>query len=240
MMPTQRDLDALQDLKERVLQANLELPRRGLVTYTWGNVSGINEERTLVVIKPSGVSYDDMKADDLVVVDMEGKVVQGDYKPSSDLATHLVLYAEFPACGGVVHTHSRMAASWAQAERDVPAMGTTHADYFFGDIPCTRRMTKEEIQESYEHNTGEVIIDVFRKRGIDPAAVPGVLVASHGPFTWGKTPEEAVHNSVVLEEVSAMAYQAEMLNPEHPGMQQDLLDKHYYRKHGANAYYGQK
>ncbi|MCF7942004.1 MAG: L-ribulose-5-phosphate 4-epimerase [Spirochaetia bacterium] len=232
-------MSSLKALKEQVLEANLELPKKGLITYTWGNVSGIDEQRERIVIKPSGVSYDAMTVSDLVVVDLTGKVLEGNYRPSSDLATHLVLYRAFPSCGGVTHTHSRMATSWAQAERDIPAMGTTHADYFYGDIPCTRTLTRREIEEAYELHTGEVIVSTFTSRGIDPAAVPGVLVASHGPFTWGTDAENSVHNSVVLEELAAMAYQSLMINPAQPRMAQVLLDKHYLRKHGAHAYYGQ-
>ena len=229
----------MNELKKRVLEANLELPRKGLVTYTWGNVSGIDRDKGLVVIKPSGVDYDGMSAEDMVVVDLEGNVVEGQYKPSSDLDTHLALYKAFPACQGIVHTHARNSTSWAQAGRDIPALGTTHADYFYGPIPCTRKMTPEEIAGSYELETGNVIIETFKERKIDPASVPAVLVNSHGPFTWGKSPEDAVHNSVVLEELAFMASSAVNLTPELPPMQQELLDKHYLRKHGKNAYYGQ-
>ena len=232
--------EELKALKERVLEANLELPRKGLVTYTWGNVSGITEDRTRVIIKPSGVSYDTMGIDDLVIVDMDGITLEGSYRPSSDLATHLVLYRDFPECRGIVHTHSRMATTWAQAEMDIPAFGTTHADYFYGDIPCTRRLTRDEIESAYEVNTGEVISETFRVRGIDPAAMPGVVVACHGPFTWGKSPEDAVHNAVVMEELAAMAYQTMLLSPGHDSIPSAMLDKHYLRKHGKDAYYGQK
>jgi len=227
----------LENLKKQVYEANMELPKRGLVTYTWGNVSGIDRESGLVVIKPSGVSYDGMTVEDMVVVDLDGNVVEGKWKPSSDTPTHLALYRAFPECGGVVHTHSRWATSFAQAGMAIPAMGTTQGDYFYGDIPCTRPMTDEEIAGEYEKETGNVIIETFA--GKDPAAVPGVLVYSHGPFAWGKDASDAVHNAVVMEEVAFMDYHALMLNPAHRDMQQSLLNKHYLRKHGANAYYGQ-
>ncbi|MGN0443981.1 MAG: L-ribulose-5-phosphate 4-epimerase [Acutalibacteraceae bacterium] len=227
----------LERLKEEVLKANLLLPQFGLVTFTWGNVSGIDREKGLVVIKPSGVEYDTMTADDMVVTDLDGNVVEGKYKPSSDTPTHVELYKAFPNIGGIVHTHSRWATSFAQAHRDIPALGTTHGDYFYGDIPCTRLMTAQEIDGEYEKETGKVIIETFKDK--DPDAIPAVLVASHGPFSWGKTPYEAVHNAVVLEEVSFMALQAMSLNPEIGKMQRELLDKHYLRKHGKNAYYGQ-
>lgn len=232
--------DELKELKKRVFAANLELPKRGLVTYTWGNVSGITKDRSRIVIKPSGVSYEDMAAADMVVVDVDGNTLDGDYRPSSDLATHLEFYKNFPECGGVVHTHSRMATSWAQSELDIPAFGTTHADYFYGDIPCTRQLTRDEIESDYEVNTGKVIVDTFTQREIDPVSIPGVLAACHGPFTWGKDPEEAVHNSVVLEELAAMAFNVMVLDPDHPSIPSVILDKHYLRKHGKNAYYGQK
>lgn len=227
----------LERLKEEVLKANLLLPQFGLVTFTWGNVSGIDREKGLVVIKPSGVEYDTMTADDMVVTDLDGNVVEGKYKPSSDTPTHVELYKAFPNIGGIVHTHSRWATSFAQAHRDIPALGTTHGDYFYGDLPCTRLMTAQEIGGEYEKETGKVIIETFKDK--DPDAIPAVLVASHGPFSWGKTPYEAVHNAVVLEEVSFMALQAIALNPEISRMQSELLDKHYLRKHGKNAYYGQ-
>ena len=227
----------LEELKRTVCEANLLLPKYGLVTFTWGNVSGIDRESGLVVIKPSGVPYDGMSPEDMVVVDLDGKTVEGRWKPSSDTATHVELYRAFPECGGIVHTHSRWATSFAQAGRCIPAMGTTHADYFYGDIPCTRPMTDEEIAGEYEKETGKVIVETFA--GLDPAAVPGVLVNSHGPFSWGKDAMEAVHNAVVMEEVAFMDFHALMLEPGSGNMQQTLLDKHYLRKHGANAYYGQ-
>ena len=228
----------LKRLKEQVCQANLLLPKHGLVTFTWGNVSGIDREKGLVVIKPSGVSYDDMKAEDMVVVELEtGKKVGGSLKPSSDTATHLELYKAFPNIGGIVHTHSRWATTFAQAGRGIMALGTTHGDYFYGEIPCTRKMTKAEIEGAYEKETGAVIIETFQ--GKDPNAMPAVLVYSHGPFAWGKDPMDAVHNAVVLEEVAFMNFHTLMLEPSMPPMQQELLNKHYLRKHGANAYYGQ-
>lgn len=227
----------LEELKEQVLQANLQLPKHDLVTFTWGNVSGLDRESGLVVIKPSGVSYDSMTAADMVVVDLDGKVVEGKWKPSSDTPTHVALYRAFPAMGGIVHTHSRWATTFAQAGRGIPAMGTTQGDYFYGEIPCTRPMTEEEIQGEYEKETGNVIIETFQ--GVDPMTIPAVLVYSHGPFTWGKDPVEAVHNAVVLEEVAFMDWHALVLNPAQGPMQQALLNKHYLRKHGPGAYYGQ-
>ncbi|MBO6054883.1 MAG: L-ribulose-5-phosphate 4-epimerase [Oscillospiraceae bacterium] len=227
----------LEQLKQCVLEANLLLPKHGLVTFTWGNVSGIDRTSGLVVIKPSGVDYEGMNAEDMVVVDLEGTVVEGKWKPSSDTATHLELYKAFPECGGIVHTHSRWATSFAQAGREIPALGTTHGDYFYGAIPCTRPMTDEEIQGEYEKETGTVIIETFS--GKNPADIPGVLVYSHGPFAWGKDPQNAVHNAVVMEEVAFMAFHAMALQPDLNPMQQTLLDRHYLRKHGKNAYYGQ-
>ena len=229
----------LDALKEAVCKANLDLPSYGLVTFTWGNVSGIDRERGLVVIKPSGVSYDDMGPEDMVVVDLEGRRVEGQWKPSSDTDTHVALYRAFPTLGGIVHTHSRWATTFAQAGRDIPAMGTTQGDYFYGSIPCTRLMTPEEIAGAYEAETGKVIIETFQSRRIDPAAVPAVLVQSHGPFAWGTSPADAVHNAVVLEEVAFMDFHALMLEPQRGSMQPELLDKHYLRKHGPGAYYGQ-
>ena len=229
----------LEELKKTVLEANLLLPKHGLVTFTWGNVSGIDRERGLVVIKPSGVEYEGMQAEDMVVVDLDGNRVEGRYKPSSDTPTHIALYKAFPALGGVVHTHSRWATSFAQAGRGIPAFGTTQGDYFYGEIPCTRKMTPAEIGGEYELETGNVIIDTFRSRRIDSAQVPAVLVHSHGPFAWGTDPMNAVHNAVVLEEVAFMAFHAMALTPDLPPMQQELLDKHYLRKHGPGAYYGQ-
>jgi L-ribulose-5-phosphate 4-epimerase len=229
----------LEELKKIVCEANLELPKYGLVTFTWGNVSAIDRETGLVVIKPSGVDYDGMQPEDMVVVDLDGKVVEGKYKPSSDTPTHVALYKAFPALGGIVHTHSRWATTFAQAKMDIPALGTTHGDYFYGSIPCTRLMTPAEIAGEYEKETGNVIIETFRARNVDAAQVPAVLVASHGPFAWGKNAKDAVHNAVVLEEVAVMALNAMQLNPGLGAMQQELLDKHYLRKHGKNAYYGQ-
>lgn len=228
----------LEELKEKVLKANLMLPKHGLVTFTWGNVSGIDREKGLIVIKPSGVEYDEMKAEDMVVVSLEsGERAEGKYKPSSDTPTHIELYRAFEDLGGIVHTHSRWATSFAQAGIGIQPMGTTHGDYFYGEIPCTRAMTEKEIKGEYEKETGTVIIETFK--GIDPLSVPAVLVKSHGPFAWGKDCFEAVHNAVVLEEVAFMNYHALSLNPEAGAMQRALLDKHYLRKHGKNAYYGQ-
>ncbi|MEJ4045845.1 L-ribulose-5-phosphate 4-epimerase [Erwinia sp. SLM-02] len=231
---------SLTTLKEQVLEANLALPRHNLVTFTWGNVSAIDRASGRVAIKPSGVDYDVMTVDDIVVVDLEnGRVVEGSKKPSSDTATHLALYRAFDSIGGIVHTHSRHATIWAQSGLDLPAWGTTHADYFYGKIPCTRLMTPQEIAENYEHNTGDVIIETFRSRNISPAAIPAVLVNAHGPFAWGSDADNAVHNAVVLEEVAYMGIFSRQLTPGIGDMQQVLLDKHYLRKHGANAYYGQ-
>ena len=228
----------LKKLREQVCQANLLLPKHNLVTFTWGNVSGIDRKRGLVVIKPSGLSYDDMKPEDMVVLDLDGNVVEGKWKPSSDTPTHLRLYNAFPDCGGIVHTHSRWATVFAQAGRAIPALGTTHADDFHGPIPCTRLLTAEEIAGEYEAETGNVIIETLR--GHDPMAVPAALVHSHGPFAWGRDAMEAVHNAVVLEEVAFMAWHTLALNPEKGEMQKSLLDRHYLRKHGPGAYYGQK
>ena len=228
----------LEALKEQVLKANLALPKHGLVTFTWGNVSGIDREQGLVVIKPSGIEYDVMTAEDMVVVRLSnGATVEGKWKPSSDTPTHLALYRAFENIGGIVHTHSRWATGWAQAGRGIPAYGTTHGDYFYGEIPCTRKMTPAEISGEYELETGNVITETFAN--ISPDEIPAVLVNSHGPFAWGKSPDEAVHNAVVLEELAFMAFHTEALNPTVQTMQQELLDKHYLRKHGKNAYYGQ-
>lgn len=228
----------LKKLKEQVFQANLLLPKYGLVTFTFGNASGINREKGLMVIKPSGVSYETMKADDMVVVELEtGKVAEGKLNPSSDTATHLELYKAFPNIGGIVHTHSRWATTFAQAGRGITALGTTHADHFYGEVPCTRKMTKAEIEGEYERETGTVILEIFKDK--DPDTIPAVVVHSHGPFTWGTDAKDAVNNAVVLEEVAFMNFHALMLEPELPPMQQELLDKHYLRKHSANAYYGQ-
>ncbi|MDR2931985.1 MAG: L-ribulose-5-phosphate 4-epimerase [Oscillospiraceae bacterium] len=227
----------LEKLKLQVLEANLALPKHGLVTFTWGNVSGVARDQDLIVIKPSGVSYDDMQASDMVVVDMDGKTVEGTLNPSSDTPTHLALYKAFPGIGAVVHTHSRWATIFSQAGLGIPALGTTHGDYFYGEIPCTRRMTIEEINGAYEEETGHVIAECFR--GINPQDIPAVLVNSHGPFCWGGDGMEAVHNAVVLEEVAMMAWHTLALSSNRGAMQQELLDKHFLRKHGSNAYYGQ-
>ncbi|MEP8682919.1 L-ribulose-5-phosphate 4-epimerase [Enterobacter ludwigii] len=230
----------LEQLKAEVLAANLSLPAHQLVTFTWGNVSAVDRERGLMVIKPSGVEYDVMSAEDMVVVDIAtGQVVEGVKKPSSDTPTHLALYRRYPEIGGIVHTHSRHATVWAQAGQDLPAWGTTHADYFYGAIPCTRLMTPADIAGEYEYQTGEVIIKTFEERDVNPMQIPAVLVHSHGPFTWGKNAADAVHNAVVLEECAFMGLFSRQLAPQLPTMQQELLDKHYLRKHGANAYYGQ-
>lgn len=227
-------------LKEAVLEANLALPQHGLVTFTWGNVSGIDRNAGLVVIKPSGVPYERLTVEDMVVVDLEGNVVEGELRPSSDTPTHLALYRSLPEIGGVVHTHSPWATSWAQAKRAIPAFGTTHADYFYGEIPCTRELTDEEIETAYELETGHVILETLDELMLEAVAVPGVLVANHAPFCWGKDANEAVHNAVVLEEVAKMGLHALNLNPGLTPIKQSILDKHYLRKHGANAYYGQK
>ena len=228
----------LESLKKSVLEANLALVKQNLVTFTWGNVSGIDRDHGLVVIKPSGVEYDGMTAEDMVVVELQsGRVVEGKWKPSSDTPTHLALYRAFPDLGGIVHTHSRWATSWAQAGRGIPAYGTTHGDYFYGEIPCTRKMTPAEIGGAYELETGNVIIETFA--GKSAKDIPAVLVHSHGPFAWGTDAQNAVHNAVVLEELAFMAFHTEALTPRIGPMQQELLDKHYLRKHGAGAYYGQ-
>lgn len=229
----------LKELKEEVLKANLDLPRYGLVTFTWGNVSGIDRERGLMVIKPSGVPYDKLEAGQMVVLDLDGNQVEGELRPSSDTPTHLILYKKFLALGGIVHTHSPWATSWAQSGKGIPPLGTTHADYFYGEIPCTREMTTEEINGDYEKETGSVIVETFRS--INPLYIPAVLVHDHGPFAWGKDAHEAVHNAVVLEEVAKMALNTCILEEGSPRrVSQELLDKHFLRKHGANAYYGQK
>lgn len=230
----------LEELKQKVYEANMDLPRYGLVTFTWGNVSAIDREKGLFVIKPSGVEYDRLQPEDMVVMDLEGNKVEGKYNPSSDTATHLELYKAFPEIGGVVHTHSSYATSWAQAGRDIPCYGTTHADYIYGGVPCVRCLTREEIEDAYEENTGHLIVNEFKRLNKDPMAVPAVLCKNHGPFAWGKDAKDAVHNAVVLEEVAKMAYRAETINPRIQSAPQELQDKHYYRKHGANAYYGQK
>lgn len=228
----------LEELKQAVFEANLLLPKYDLVTFTWGNVSGVDREKGLMVIKPSGVEYDTMRPEDMVVVSLKtGEKVEGDLNPSSDTDTHLVLYNAFPDIGGIVHTHSRWATTFAQAGQGIEALGTTHGDYFYGEIPCTRKMTPEEIGGKYELETGNVIVETFRDKSAND--IPAVLVHSHGPFCWGTSPKNAVHNAVVLEELAFMAWHAKMLNPALPPMQQELLDKHYLRKHGANAYYGQ-
>ena len=229
----------LESLKQQVLEANLLLPKFGLVTFTWGNVSAINRETELVVIKPSGVPYEGMTAEDMVVVDLSGKVVEGKWKPSSDTPTHVELYKAFPNIGGVCHTHSSYATSWAQAGRDIPCYGTTHADHFYGDVPCIRCLTKTEIDEGYERNTGTLIVSEFARLHLDQVAMPAVLLKNHGPFTWGKDAVAAVHNAVVLEECAKMAYRTEQINPSVRPAPQELQDKHYLRKHGKNAYYGQ-
>lgn len=230
----------LEKLKKEVYEANMELPRRGLVTYTWGNVSGIDREKGLFVIKPSGVSYDELKPEDMVVMDLSGRKVEGDYNPSSDTATHLELYLAFPEIGGIVHTHSPAATAWAQAGRSIPCYGTTHADYFYGEIPCARSLTEEEVKSEYERNTGLVIVETFKSNNINPMYVPGVLCKNHGPFTWGKNAAEAVHNAVVLEEIAKMNLMTEQLNRNAAPVPKYIQDKHFLRKHGPNAYYGQK
>lgn len=226
----------VEDLKEKVFKANLDLVKHGLVIFTWGNVSAIDREKGLVVIKPSGVSYDDMKAEDMVVLDLNGNIIEGSLKPSSDTPTHLVLYNAFPEIGGIVHTHSTHATAWAQAGKDIPSIGTTHADYFSQAIPCTRQMTQQEVEGEYEKETGNVIIERFQ--GLNPVHIPGVLVENHGPFSWGKNADDAVHNAVVMEQVAKMAYISFGVNPL-LSMNEHLITKHFNRKHGPNAYYGQ-
>ncbi len=230
----------LEQLKLEVYEANMELPRRGLITYTWGNASGRDRETGYFVIKPSGVEYDALKPEDMVVVDLDGNVVEGHYRPSSDTPTHIELYKKYPQIGGVVHTHSPEATAWAQAGRSIPLYGTTHADYFYGPIPCARSLTRAEIEGEYERNTGLVIIETFEEGGIDPTYTPGVLCCNHGPFTWGKDAAQAVYHAVVLEEVARMATRTEMINPRVMPAPDIIRDKHFFRKHGANAYYGQK
>lgn len=230
----------LQELKRQVYEANMLLPKYGLVTFTWGNVSAIDRESGLFVIKPSGVEYESMKPEDMVVMDLNGNRVEGKLRPSSDTPTHLELYKAFPEIGGIVHTHSSYATSWAQAGRSIPCYGTTHADYIYGEVPCVRCLTKEEIDEAYETNTGKLIVSEFKRSKKEIMAVPAVLCKNHGPFTWGKDAKDAVHNAVVLEEVAKMAYRTESINSKVEPAPQELLDKHYYRKHGAGAYYGQE
>jgi len=228
----------MQQLKQQVLDANLDLPRYGLVTFTWGNVSAVDRARGLVAIKPSGVDYDALKADDIVIVDLQGEVVEGTLRPSAATATHLARYRRYPSLGGVVHTHSTHATAWAQAGLAIPALGTTHADYFLGDIPCTRALTEEEVQGEYELNTGRVIIETLKEA--EPLHTPGVVVYQHGPFAWGKDAHDAVHNAVVMEEVARMAWIARGINPGLKPIDSYLMDKHFMRKHGAHAYYGQQ
>lgn len=228
----------MQQLKQQVFEANMDLPRYGLVTFTWGNVSAIDRQRGLVVIKPSGIAYESMTVDDMSVVDLQGHVVEGRWRPSSDTATHLALYRRYPDLGGVVHTHSTHATAWAQAGLAIPALGTTHADYFFGDIPCTRALSAQEVDEAYELNTGQVIIETLGEA--NPLHTPGIVVYQHGPFAWGKDAHEAVHNAVVMEEVASMAWIARGINPQLQPIDSWLMNKHFQRKHGPNAYYGQK
>ena len=228
----------LSELKQKVLEANLELPKKGLVTFTWGNVSAIDRVKGIIVIKPSGVSYEEMKSEDMVVLDLDGRILEGNLNPSSDTDTHVLLYKEFKEIGGIVHTHSSWATSFAQAGRAIPCFGTTHADYFYGSIPCTRKMSREEINGRYEYETGKVIVETFK--GINPEFVPGVVVNNHGPFAFGKDAMDAVHNAVVMEEVAKMAYRSIHLNNELEAIDSTLLEKHFLRKHGKDAYYGQK
>lgn len=229
----------LEELKKQVYDANMKLPYYGLVTFTWGNVSGIDKEKGLFVIKPSGVDYEKLTPEDMVVMDLEGNKIEGRFKPSSDTPTHLELYKAFPEIGGIVHTHSSYATSWAQTGRGIPCYGTTHADYIYGEVPCLRCLTQEEIEEAYEENTGHLIVNEFTRMGKEIMAVPAVLCKNHGPFAWGKDAMDAVHNAVVLEEVAKMAYRTETINPKVAPAPKELQDKHYFRKHGANAYYGQ-
>lgn len=235
--PRSAQFERIRQLRHKVWQANMDLERHHLVTFTWGNVSAIDRESGLVVIKPSGVAYSELSAENMVVVDLEGNVVEGSLNPSSDTATHLVLYRAYPEIGGVVHTHSNHATSWAQAGKPIPALGTTHADYFYGNIPCTRALSDQEIQNNYEYNTGKVIVETIGDN--DPVAIPGIIVKEHGPFSWGKDAAQAVHNAVVMEVVADMALQTLQINAQVDHINQALLDKHYLRKHGANAYYGQ-
>ncbi len=234
-----RRIAMLEELKQKVYEANMMLPKYHLVTFTWGNVSGVDRETGLFVIKPSGVPYEELRPEDMVVVDFDGNKVEGDLNPSTDTPTHAYLYKCWDNIGGVIHTHSSYATSWAQAGRGIPCYGTTHADYFYGEIPCLRTLTGEEINEGYEKNTGVLIVSEFARLKKDNIAVPGALCKNHGPFAWGRDPMEAVHNAVVMEEVAKMAYRAELINPKAAPAPQELQDKHYYRKHGANAYYGQ-
>lgn len=230
----------LKSVREAVYEANMELPRRGLVTYTWGNVSAVDRASGLMVIKPSGVEYEDLSPDKLVVLDLDGRRVEGSLNPSSDTKTHLELYRAFPEIGGIVHTHSAHAVAWAQAGRDIPCFGTTHADYFYGPVPCARALSPEEVEDDYEGSTGRVIVETFRERGLNPVHVPGVICRSHGPFTWGRDAAQAVYHAAVLEEVAKMAIFTVQINPEALPAPQHVLDKHFMRKHGPNAYYGQK
>ena len=229
----------LESLKEAVYRANMQLPAMHLVTFTWGNVSGIDREQGLIVIKPSGVEYDELRPEDMVVLDLDGNKVEGKYNPSTDTKTHIVLYKAFPELGGVVHTHSSYAVAWGQAGRDIPCYGTTHADYFYGPVPCARSLTEREVEEDYELNTGNVIVETFRERNLNPVYVPGVICRNHGPFTWGKDPAQAVYHAGVLEEVAKMALFTCSLDPNTPPAPQHVLNKHFMRKHGPNAYYGQ-
>lgn len=229
----------LEKLKQQVYEANMELPRRGLITYTWGNVSGIHRKSGYLVIKPSGVDYDKLKPEDMVVVDLLGNIIEGSYRPSSDTPTHIELYKKYNEIGGIVHTHSPIATSWAQAGRGIPLYGTTHADYFYGSIPCARNLNQEEINSDYERNTGLVIIETFESKKLNPMYTPAVLCSSHGPFTWGKDASEAVHHAVVLEEVAKMARDTEIINSKVMTVSDSIRDKHFFRKHGENAYYGQ-